>query len=146
MTLDTGDDIGAHVSNAGGVHNAPARAAQLGASVFQLFTKQAARWAEPVLTEDVVAAFIAASHAAGIRIRSAHDSYLINLASPDDALRTRSLGSFIAELQRCALLGWVCAWQLWKGKTVLAALPQTPWSISGIRCITRKAIIRLLRD
>ncbi|HEX6694676.1 MAG TPA: deoxyribonuclease IV [Longimicrobiales bacterium] len=102
---DAANEIGAHVSNAGGVQHAPARAAQLGASVFQVFTKQAARWAEPELTDDAVAAFAAASHDAGIVIRSAHDSYLINLASPDDALRTRSLASFIAELERCERLG-----------------------------------------
>jgi deoxyribonuclease-4 len=35
----------------------------------------------------------------------AHDSYLINLASPDPALRARSLASFITELQRCEALG-----------------------------------------
>lgn len=99
------DEIGAHVSNAGGVEHAPARAAQLGATVFQVFTKQAARWAEPALTDDAVTAFMDSSREARIRVRSAHDSYLINLASPDDALRTRSLGSFIAELERCERLG-----------------------------------------
>ena len=105
VIISGNDELGAHVSNAGGVQHAPARAAQLGATVFQVFTKQAARWAEPALTDDAVAAFASASHDAGIRIRSAHDSYLINLASPDDALRTRSLGSFIAELERCERLG-----------------------------------------
>jgi deoxyribonuclease-4 len=99
------DEIGAHVSNAGGVHNAPARAAALGTFVFQLFTKQAQRWAEPVYTEECVATFRASSAQHQIHARASHDSYLINLASPDAFLRERSIGSFAAELQRCAALG-----------------------------------------
>jgi deoxyribonuclease-4 len=35
----------------------------------------------------------------------AHDSYLINLASPDPVLRARSIESFVSELRRCAALG-----------------------------------------
>jgi deoxyribonuclease IV len=99
------DEIGAHVSNAGGVQNAPARAAALGAVVFQLFTKQAQRWAEPEYPEECVTSFRASSAEHHIRIRASHDSYLINLASPDPILRERSIASFAAELHRCAALG-----------------------------------------
>lgn len=99
------DEVGAHVSSAGGVHNAPARAAALGSTVLQLFTKMASRWAEPVLDDDVVAAFRAGVAEHGIGAMSAHDSYLINLASPDPVLRQRSVDSFRSELRRCALLG-----------------------------------------
>jgi deoxyribonuclease-4 len=103
------DEIGAHVSVAGGVQNAPGRAAELDAVVLQLFTKQAQRWHEPVLEDERVAAFHAARTAHGIRALSAHDSYLINLASPDPALRARSLDSFVGELRRSSALGldWV---------------------------------------
>jgi deoxyribonuclease IV len=99
------DELGAHVSAAGGVANAPARATALDAAVLQLFTKQPSRWAEPELDAAVVIAYRAASTSAGITAAAAHDSYLINLASPDPVLRARSLDSFRRELARCATLG-----------------------------------------
>lgn len=98
------DELGAHVSSAGGVHNAPGRAADIEAAVLQLFTKQPSRWAEPTLGEDVVAAFKEARAEHGIRVAGSHDSYLINLSSPDKALWRRSQRSFEAELRRCAAL------------------------------------------
>lgn len=106
--LNMRDELGAHVSIAGGVANAPARAAALAAQVMQIFTKMASRWAEPLITEHDATAFRAAVTAHGIRFTAAHDSYLINLASPDPVLHARSLESFRAELRRCALLGIDC--------------------------------------
>src|SRR5688572_23918731 len=99
------DELGAHVSSAGGVRNSPGRAAALDSSVLQLFTKMASRWAEPVLSPEEVTAWHAGMAEHGIRISAAHDSYLINLASPDPVLRARSIESFAAEMQRCTLLG-----------------------------------------
>jgi deoxyribonuclease IV len=97
--------LGAHVSIAGGTHNAPARAATIGATAMQIFTKMANRWAERACEDDECASFRAALAGAGLREMSAHDSYLINLASPDPILRARSLDSFVAELWRCEALG-----------------------------------------
>jgi deoxyribonuclease IV len=99
------DELGAHVSSAGGVASAPARASALGASVLQLFTKQPSRWAEPAPGRDDFAAYRASAAGYGIATAAAHDSYLINLASPDSTLRQRSLESFRAELRRCAAFG-----------------------------------------
>ncbi|HEX6307023.1 MAG TPA: deoxyribonuclease IV [Longimicrobiales bacterium] len=99
------DELGAHVSGAGGVRNAPARAAALDACVLQIFTKMPGRWAEPVFDEEETDAFRAAAREHGIGAMSAHDSYLINLASPDPVLRTRSIDSFVRELARCTVLG-----------------------------------------
>jgi deoxyribonuclease IV len=99
------DELGAHVSSAGGVGNAPARAAALDARVLQLFTKQPSRWAEPAPGPADFAAYRAAVQADGITVAAAHDSYLINLASPDPVLRRRSIDSFRAELHRCAAFG-----------------------------------------
>jgi deoxyribonuclease-4 len=92
--------LGAHVSSAGGMPEAPPRAAAIGATALQLFTKQASRWAEHEATETEAASFRAALAATDVRITAAHDSYLINLASPDPTLRARSLASFAAELRR----------------------------------------------
>ncbi|MCC7194567.1 MAG: deoxyribonuclease IV [Gemmatimonadaceae bacterium] len=97
--------VGAHVSIAGGVDLAPARAVAIGANVLQIFTKTPNQWREPVISAGQAAAFRAALRASGMQFAAAHDSYLINLASPDRALRTRSVASFIAELRRCDALG-----------------------------------------
>jgi len=87
------------------VQHAPARAAELDAVVLQLFTKQPSRWAEPKLDAETAEAFASERTANGILVAGAHDSYLINLSSPDRRLRAMSVRSFEAELRRCALLG-----------------------------------------
>ena len=99
------DELGAHVSVAGGVERAPGRARLITALNLQLFTKQPNRWAEPVLAPERVRAFREARTAAGIRFAVAHDSYLINLASPNPVLWRKSLDSFQAELARGRELG-----------------------------------------
>jgi deoxyribonuclease IV len=98
------DELGAHVSTAGGVQNAPSRAAAIGAVVLQLFTKQPSRWAEPRLDDETVRAFAKERDTHGVVVAAAHDSYLINLSSPDRRLRKMSLRGFEAELRRCAAL------------------------------------------
>lgn len=97
--------LGAHVSTAGGVQHAPARGAAIGANVIQIFTKNINRWAERDIDETTAAAFRSALAEHGIASAGSHDSYLINLASPDRALRERSYHSFRRELMRCETLG-----------------------------------------
>jgi deoxyribonuclease IV len=99
------DELGAHISSAGGVERAPARAREIGAASLQLFTKQANRWAEPEIPPERARAWEVARSEAGVVTAGAHDSYLINLASPDPVLWDRSLDSFTRELTRCADLG-----------------------------------------
>lgn len=101
------DDVllGAHVSVSGGSHQAPPRARAIGASAMQMFTKMANRWAERVCEDDECRAFRAALADTNVQATIAHDSYLINLASPDATLRRRSIESFVAELARCEALG-----------------------------------------
>ena len=97
--------LGAHVSSAGGTPAAPPRARAIGANAMQIFTKQAARWAERDCADDECTSFREAVIEANVLATAAHDSYLINLASPDEVLRRRSLDSLVAELQRCEALG-----------------------------------------
>ena len=97
--------LGAHVSSAGGTPNAPPRAKAIGATAMQIFSKMANRWAERVCEDDECIAFRAALADTGVSVTIAHDSYLINLASPDPVLRARSVDSFVSELQRCNALG-----------------------------------------
>ncbi len=99
------DELGAHVSAAGGVERAPERARDIDAIVFQLFTKQPNRWAEPQISEEGARAFQEACRAHEISATVSHDSYLINLASPTSWLWRRSQQSFRQELQRCEALG-----------------------------------------
>ena len=97
--------LGAHVSAAGGVPEAPARAASIEATALQLFTKMANRWAERQCADDECSTFRERLAATRVAATMAHDSYLINLASPDSVLRARSIQSFTAELHRCRALG-----------------------------------------
>lgn len=99
------DELGAHVSSAGGVQNSPERAALLDSHVLQLFTKMASRWADPVIAPETADLFRQRRTEYGIEFAAAHDSYLINLATADPVLFERSYASFVAELERAKLLG-----------------------------------------
>ena len=75
----------------------------------QIFTKTPSQWREPVITAERARTFQEALDHTRVRVVVSHDSYLINLASPDRALHRRSLSCFIGELERCRTLGipWV---------------------------------------
>ncbi len=100
-----GAPLGAHVSTSGGVANGPPRGVDIGATAIQLFTKQANQWKERLFDNAEVAAFRSALAATPVTFTNAHDSYLINLASPDPTLRTRSIDSFEHEMRRSNALG-----------------------------------------
>lgn len=99
--------IGAHVSSAGGVENAPLNATAIGARAFALFTKNQRQWQAPPLATKQIDAFQRHLSAGGYRPQDVlpHDGYLINLGNPDDTAWEKSLHAFIDELQRCAALG-----------------------------------------
>ncbi len=99
--------IGAHVSAAGGLANAPARAAEIGATAFALFTKNQRQWRAAPLTPQVIDDFKIACEkylfsAAQIL---PHDSYLINLGHPVSEALEKSRDAFLDEMQRCEQLG-----------------------------------------
>lgn len=97
--------FGAHTSIAGGCHNALLAAAAHGCQTVQLFTKSANQWAARELTSEDVRTFRTTLRRTRLRYPTAHDSYLINLASPDEVLYRRSIEAFVIELQRAELLG-----------------------------------------
>ena len=101
----TPERLGAHVSIQGGVDTAPARGLAIGATAIQVFTKTPNQWREPTLGAGICAAFRRAVKESGLRAVISHDSYLINLASPDPRLSVRSVAAFTAELRRCRALG-----------------------------------------
>lgn len=110
ISVDAGDfaadraPLGTHVSIAGGSWESAARAREITATAAQIFTKQANRWIERDVDADEAERFRSAMQATHVRWICAHDSYLINLASPDPVLRARSMDSFRSELRRCHAL------------------------------------------
>jgi deoxyribonuclease-4 len=99
--------IGAHVSASGGVENAPLNAHNIGATAFALFTKNQRQWFAPALTEKSIATFKARCAEYGYTAAQIlpHDSYLINLGSPEAESLEKSRNSFIEEMIRCEQLG-----------------------------------------
>ncbi len=99
--------IGAHVSIAGGVENAPLNAAAIGAKAFAMFTKNQRQWTSPPLTETSIEAFKANCRKHGYAPEHIlpHDGYLINLGNPDPVKREQSRKAFTDEMTRCMLLG-----------------------------------------
>ena len=97
--------FGSHLSVAGGLHNAAAKAGELGLSAVQIFSKNNHRWAGKPLTDDAALAWAAAVADAGLIATCAHASYLINLATPADDLREKSVAAMVDELERADRLG-----------------------------------------
>ncbi|UFS72622.1 deoxyribonuclease IV [Geomonas sp. RF6] len=99
------DLLGAHVSIAGGIFNAPERGVKSGCRVIQFFTQNANRWLGKIPTKDDAALFRQNFAASGLHEAISHDIYLINLAAAPGEGRDKSLESFAQEMQRCAALG-----------------------------------------
>ncbi len=99
--------IGAHVSATGGVWNAPANAHAIGANAFALFTKNQRQWVAKPLTSEEIDKFKEECAKYGFKAEQIlpHDSYLINLGSPNEEGLQKSRGAFIEEMKRCADLG-----------------------------------------
>jgi len=97
--------LGVHASIAGGIDRAIARGEALGCTALQIFSKNASRWHAAPLGEEAAAAFRRAWRASRIGPVYVHDSYLINLAAPDEQKRHRSQAALLDELRRCAALG-----------------------------------------
>ncbi len=99
--------IGPHVSASGGVQNAPLNAMAVGASAFALFTKNQRQWFSSPLQPKEIEEFKANVLKSGIESKYIlpHDSYLINLGSPDAEGLAKSRASFLEEMQRCEQLG-----------------------------------------
>ncbi len=99
--------IGAHVSAAGGVENAPLKAREIGATAFALFTRNQRQWTAKPLTDESIAAFKSNCEACGFSPAQVlpHDSYLINLGHPEAEGLEKSRTAFVDEMRRCSQLG-----------------------------------------
>jgi deoxyribonuclease-4 len=97
--------LGAHQSIAGGYYKAVEIAHRLKCDCVQVFTKNNNQWRAKELTDEDVRLFQSKLKEFKVTHPLAHDSYLINLASPDAALWKKSVESFILEMLRADQLG-----------------------------------------
>jgi deoxyribonuclease-4 len=134
--------LGAHQSIAGGYYRAVETASTAGCDCVQLFTKNNNQWRAKELSAEDVARFRTALAERGIVHPIAHDSYLINLASPDEALWRKSVESFVIEMLRAEALGipylvthpgsYTCASEEAGLKRVIEALDEVHRQTTGI--------------
>src|SRR6188768_353447 len=97
--------LGAHMSIAGGYYKSVEIAARCGCDCVQLFTKNNNQWRAKEISDEEASAFRGKLAELKITHPLSHDSYLINLAAPDDELWRKSIEAFIVELRRADQLG-----------------------------------------
>ncbi len=97
--------LGAHLSIAGGLPRAVDRAVASGCEALQIFTKSVGQWRARPLPREEIALFRARVRERGIHPVVAHNSYLINLATANPALRAQSMAAMAEELERAEALG-----------------------------------------
>ncbi len=97
--------FGAHMSIGGGCFRCMEWGQQAGCEVVQLFSKNERQWLGKALTDDDVAKFMDARTRTSVDPVLIHDSYLINLSSPNDELWAKSINAFRDELLRARMLG-----------------------------------------
>ncbi|MDO5523524.1 MAG: deoxyribonuclease IV [Bacteroidia bacterium] len=99
--------VGAHISAAGGVENAPLNAHAIGAKAFAFFTKNQKQWFASAYTEKNIELFKSRCAELGYSpdYILPHDSYLINLGHPEEEGLKKSRAAFFDEMHRCEQLG-----------------------------------------
>ncbi len=141
--------LGAHMSIAGGFHKAVERARHAGCDCLQIFTRNNAQWRAVPIPPPDAERFRQAVCQAGIKASLAHDSYLINLASPDSGLWQKSLDAFVLELQRAESLGIpyvVTHPGSATGDSELAALRRVARALDEAHSRTRELHVRCLLE
>lgn len=96
--------FGSHLSVAGGMHKAALDAERLGFDTVQVFTKNQQQWKCKPLEPATIEQWCGECSRLKMETTVSHDSYLINLASPDEALRRKSIDLFVEEIRRCVAL------------------------------------------
>ena len=96
--------LGAHTSASGGAYHALEEGASIGASTIQLFTSNQKQWKGRKITEEEKTKFLDMKKKTHIDVVMSHDSYLINLGSPNPLILSKSRQAFKEELERCHFL------------------------------------------
>jgi len=97
--------LGAHVSISGGVEKSPLRGEELGCDSIQIFSKNQRQWKSPPISDDVAKIFKKTLKNSKVKQVVIHDSYLINLASPNPESLKKSQEAFLDEMDRADKLG-----------------------------------------
>jgi deoxyribonuclease IV len=97
--------FGAHMSIAGGHYKSLLEAQAHGCGTVQMFTKSSNQWNAKPLTDEDIAVFRKTLEETGLKFPTGHDSYLINLASPEATLWRKSVEAFVVEVERSEALG-----------------------------------------
>jgi deoxyribonuclease IV len=141
--------LGAHMSIAGEPANALRLGHSIGCETIQLFTRSPNRWQAPPLTDEQAAAFRQVQAETGIHPVVAHSGYLINLATPKEALWRRSIEAATEELGRCARLGvgdYVVHPGAHTGSGELAGLHRIAEALVTLLEITAEGGVRILLE
>ena len=96
--------LGAHMSISGGLDRAIFRGKERGCQVIQIFTRNASRWRAKALSRGEIDSFLTAREKTSVEPVAAHNSYLINLASPRVPVRKKSFHALLAEMERAERL------------------------------------------
>ncbi len=139
--------IGAHMSAAGGVHHALLEGAKIGATTIQLFTANQKQWHSSPISEKECGLWQEALEKTGISSVMSHDSYLINLGSPNPDVLHKSQHAFAKEIKRCHQLE-LAFLNFHPGaattSTTEACLEQIIKSLTDLRPTIEKGATRLL--
>ncbi|RKP04651.1 endonuclease 4, partial [Thamnocephalis sphaerospora] len=115
--------IGAHVSTAGGLHNAIQRTQDIGGKALALFLQSSRQFKIAPLSDEIVRDFCAARQKSELEHVLPHGSYLVNLGNPDAEKRQRFYSLFLSELKRCEKLG-ISLYNFHPGSSVGACLAE----------------------
>jgi deoxyribonuclease IV len=96
--------LGAHMSTAGGLHNAIQRGVSIGCTTIQIFTTNNRQWRSKPLTSEQIKRFKLEVSKSKLHTIVSHASYLVNLGSPHNIIQQKSIEALIKELERCTLL------------------------------------------
>ncbi|MHA1799661.1 MAG: deoxyribonuclease IV [Candidatus Helarchaeota archaeon] len=97
--------LGAHMSIAGSIEKCFERGESVGCETIQIFTKSNRQWNAKPLTDEDIEKFKDTAKKSKIKPVFAHDTYLINLASPDIEINKKSYNAFLMEVERAEQLG-----------------------------------------
>ncbi len=137
------------MSIAGGYHKAIERGVVCGCRCVQLFTKNSNRWYAKEITPAESQTFRTALAESGLCDAIAHDSYLINLATPDKTLWKKSIDAFVVELHRAEILGIsyvVTHPGCYMGSSESAGLRRVAKALDRVHAQTRGLAVRCLLE
>ena len=96
--------LGAHMSIRGGLHRALLRGREAGCRAVQIFTRNSRQWVASPLSSVEIDTFHRTREETSVEPVAVHNSYLINVASPDSGIREKSLVALLDEIKRTDLL------------------------------------------